>query len=146
MFRELFGEIASGRLARTSYFKYTALLSLFAIVIFFYVLSTIYADMQGVELDWRDLVNLRNGVDGLDFDFFGSITYDIWAFGAVLLFANFNIAVKRIRDAGLPVHWVLLFFFFTYAFAPVMFFVLLEIGLLTLAVLPTNCFAELSHA
>ncbi len=146
LFQEIFGELASGRVARGAYFKYTALLSIFIVLIFLYAMSSVYMAWQGVSLDWHDIHKMLNPRTAPDFDIMSYLSVDILVFGAVILFAQFNLAVKRVRDTGLPVHWVLPGLFFLYAFSPVLFSGVLELFLLVLGILPTDSFRQSSLA
>jgi uncharacterized membrane protein YhaH (DUF805 family) len=102
MIRTLLGDTRSGRLQRLPYLGYYALIVLLFLVVAIGIGLAIGATerMIGGELvDAQRMIGERLGV-------FGMIL--IVAVFALLLFAQLNIAAKRVRDIGVPAPWLVL--------------------------------------
>jgi len=104
MLKTLFGDAATGRLARLPYLGYWFLLGLLGIVIAIGIGASIGVAEQAIGGDIQQAqAHLREnlGLPAISF---------IFAVGILLLFGNLNLMAKRIRDMGLPGWWVVLGF------------------------------------
>lgn len=104
MLKPLFGDTATGRLARLPYLGYWILLGLLSVVIAIGIGASIGVaenaiggDIQEAQAQLREHLGLPAVVL-------------IFAVGMLLLFANLNLMAKRLRDMGLPAWWVVLGF------------------------------------
>jgi len=104
MFKTLFGEPATGRLARLPYLGYWILLGLLGVIIAIGIGASIGVaenmvggDIQQAQAQLRKHLGLPAVIL-------------VFAFGVLLLFGNLNLMAKRVRDMGLPGWWVVLGF------------------------------------
>lgn len=102
MFRTLFGDLTSGRLARLPYLGYLALLMLIGFGVLFgmiMLVSGIERAMGGDLQQTQAMLMEKFGVIGM----IATVLFLL-----ALSFANLNLAAKRIRDMGLPGWWTVL--------------------------------------
>ena len=104
MLTTLFGDAATGRLARLPYLGYWFLLGLLGVAIAIGIGASVGVAEHAIGGDIQQAQAQLRAHLGLPAIIF------IFAVGVLLLFGNLNLMAKRIRDMGLPGWWVVLGF------------------------------------
>ena len=99
---DLFGALKQGRMARLAFVIYLSVIQLSALLFVIWVGFAAGLAEQAVDLDLEKAQQQLSDFLSPSFLLFSAVLL------AVLVFAQFNIVAKRVRDIGLPGWWLIL--------------------------------------